>query len=96
MAQVFFRFFVEEEHAVVGKTDFTGAESGTAANKGDVRDSMVGRAERAVRDERCAAFEQSGHGVDLRGFEAFGKRELRQYGRQALRHHAFAAAGRPY
>ena len=45
----------------MGKTDFAGAESGTAANEGDVRDSMVRRAERAVSDERCAAFEQSGH-----------------------------------
>ena len=49
-------------------------------------------AERTLRDEACVTVQLARYGVYLRRLKAFGQREWRQDGGQALGEHRLAAA----
>ncbi len=87
---------VEEQHAVVGERDLSGADSAcAAASESDGRDCMVRRAERAHGNKSVVA-QSARDGVYFGGLDHFLKRHVWQNGRNALCKHAFSRAGRAY
>ena len=70
---------VGEQHAVVGKRYFPWLGVCPSADKRDLGNRMMGRAERALGYERHVFAQLSGHRMDLRCFKTFSQRERRKY-----------------
>jgi hypothetical protein len=58
--------FIQEEHAVVGERHLAGHRDVAAADQPRIRDSMVGGAKRARRDQRRAVAGEAGDAVEAR------------------------------
>ena len=51
---------VEEEHAVMGQTDFSGSEKGTTAHQGHARHRVMGRSHRGIAQQSGTGPQESG------------------------------------
>jgi hypothetical protein len=85
--------FIEEEDAVVGEGDFTGAGDFAAADDGRSGGGVVGGADGAGADEGFAVWHEAAGGVDAGGFEGLLAGEGWEDGGEAFAEHGFAGAG---
>jgi hypothetical protein len=86
---------VEEEDAVMGEADLSGAGD-AAADEAHVGDGVMGRAEGAAGEEGLAGGEETGDGVEFSGFQRLVGGEGRKDGGEALGQHGLPRAGRPH
>ena len=78
------------------QADLAGLWVCTASHECHLRDGVVRRTERPLRDERAVAFQLASHRVNLRRLQTLAKRQWWQNARKSLRQHALAAARRAY
>ena len=99
------RQFVCKEHTLMCQGDLARLRIGTATHKGRLADGVVRTAERPCGDERAMAhsvgtdrrnLKFACHAMYLCGFQTLLQGKRRQDARQALCHHALAAARRAY
>lgn len=88
--------FVQEQQAVVGKGDLAGARGVPSSDEADVRDGVVGRAERTLGDERPVALQDSHDAVDLGGLDGLVEGHARQDAWNPPGKHGLAGTWRPY
>ncbi len=69
------RQLIEEQNAIVSERDFAWLRIGAAADKGHLRDGVVGGAEGTLTDEAGVATELAGNGVYLCGLKALAERQ---------------------
>jgi len=85
---------VEEEDAVMLKTDFARPRDRAAADETLRRDRVMRRSERTRGQEAAARREHASDGVNLRRDDRLAQRERWQDRREALGEHRLARAGR--
>ena len=90
------RQFVGKEDTVVRQADFAGLRVLPASDERDGRNGVMGRTEGSAGNERRAATQFPGDGMNLGCLQALGQRQGWQDGRQPLGHHRLAAARRTY
>ena len=78
------------------QADLAGARQLTAADQRYVRDRVMRRAKRPLRQEPGAGRQQAGDGMDRRCLQRLVKGERRQDRGDASRHHRFSRAGRAH
>ena len=89
------RQLIEEEDAAVAEADLARLGKMPAAHQPGVGDGVVGRAERALPDQRRIRGQQAADAVNLGDLQGFIVGHGGQYGRQRARQQGLAAARRP-
>ena len=84
---------VEEQHAFVREADLAGTGELPSADERDVRDGVVRRAERPLREEADPRRQQPRDRVHRARLQCLVERQRRQDARHAPRHHRLAGAG---
>ena len=79
---------------MVREADLAGARMLAAADERHVRDGVMRRAERPLRQQPRAGRQQPGDGVDRRRLERLVERQRREDRRHSPRHHGLAGARR--
>src|SRR5439155_8510207 len=72
------RQLVEEEHAVIRQTDFSGARHDTAANQARIGNRVVRRTERTGAHQAGTGFEHASHTMNLGGLDSLVKGKRRK------------------
>ena len=86
---------VEKEDAGMGQAQLARPRMRAATNQRHVRNRVVRRPERPLRDEPRPAGKEPGHGMDGGHLERLGRGERGQDSRQGSRHHRLARSRRP-
>ena len=85
---------VQKEDAAVAQGDFAGTEHPAAAHQPGVGDGVVGRAERALGNQRAVGGQVAADAVNLGDFQRFVGRQVGQDAGQGAGQQGFAGTGR--